>query len=410
MATEAMKIDDLSAFLLEPQETFELNSSDLDLIKSDLAQISDDGFGAYGMTAAATRNLRLTATNLDMTRLDRIEFDLSELPVFQLPTSSSSDIELPLDVIMESVSNPSSPMSYDSGNMSDSGSNMSSCMDDAQSLMKTTQADEDDKPRPFSKARPFAKKSRKHFLDDLTEEERVLLEEEGVTIPDVTTVLTRAEERKIKQVRRKIKNKMSAQESRKKKKEYVEGLEGRVEQCTRVNVNLQNKVKTLESQNMTLLKQLKELQKTVQKMAKSSGAGAGTCLMLLGLCFSLYLNPATSGGASGANGLASEFTPQSFNSRTLKGLEASMDTSGWFSNLFSSTSKEPALPGSDATKLGLGVLDDNEDKDKDKGAIATAAQIMSGSKRKANNTAADEMVMAVRLSSKRNRAEPVVSS
>jgi hypothetical protein len=409
MATETMKIDDLSKFLLDPQEPFEFNSSDLDLIKSDLALISDGGMGAYGMTPTATRNLRLTATNLDMTRLDRIEFDLSELPVFQLPTSSSSDIELPLDVMMESVSNPSSPMSYDSGNMSDSGSNMSSCMDDAQSLMNTTEEDLDDKPRPFSKARPFAKKSRKHFLDDLTEEERVLLEEEGVTIPDVTTVLTRAEERKIKQVRRKIKNKMSAQESRKKKKEYVEGLEGRVEHCTRVNVNLQDKVKTLESQNLTLLQQLKELQKTVQKMAKSSGAGAGTCLMLLGLCFSLYLNPATSGGASGL--ASSEFTPQSFNSRTLKGLEASMDTSGWFSNLFSSISTDAAPPGSDATKLG--VLDDNEvnqDNDNDKGVAATE-RIMSGSKRKANGTTAqDELVLAVRLSSKRNRAEPVVSS
>lgn len=64
-------------------------------------------------------------------------------------------------------------------------------------------------------------------LTSITEEEREMLQEEGVVIPEGTITLTKAEEKALKLVRRKLKNKLSAQDSRKKKKEYLDGLEKR---------------------------------------------------------------------------------------------------------------------------------------------------------------------------------------
>ncbi|KAG7218734.1 hypothetical protein INR49_019737 [Caranx melampygus] len=58
----------------------------------------------------------------------------------------------------------------------------------------------------------------------LTEEERRTLVAEGYPVP-TKLPLTKAEEKALKKIRRKIKNKISAQESRRKKKEYMDALE-----------------------------------------------------------------------------------------------------------------------------------------------------------------------------------------
>jgi len=122
---------------------------------------------------------------------------------------------------------------------------------------------------------------------DITEEERKMLEEDGVTIP-YNVVLTKNEERALKKVRRKIKNKISAAESRKRRKEYIGGLETRVEECTVINVKLQNKVDDLQKSNRTLIEQLKRLTSCVKT---SRSAQTSTILMGVLISFAFFFTP-----------------------------------------------------------------------------------------------------------------------
>ncbi|NXW11676.1 CR3L3 protein, partial [Fregetta grallaria] len=121
----------------------------------------------------------------------------------------------------------------------------------------------------------------------LTEEERQLLEKEGVSLPTCLP-LTKAEERLLKKVRRKIWTKQSAQDSRHRKKIYVDGLENRVAACVAQNHELQKKVQLLQKQNMSLLEQLWKLQALVRQSTTKTTT-ASTCIMVLVLSFCLIL-------------------------------------------------------------------------------------------------------------------------
>lgn len=103
----------------------------------------------------------------------------------------------------------------------------------------------------------------------LTEEEKRTLVSEGYPIP-TRLPLTKQEERNLKKVRRKIKNKISAQESRRKKKEYVDQLEKRVETLARENVDLRKKCDTFQGSNTSLMSQLRRLQALVTKCVTTS--------------------------------------------------------------------------------------------------------------------------------------------
>ncbi|XP_054467029.1 cAMP responsive element binding protein 3-like 3 like [Anoplopoma fimbria] len=151
----------------------------------------------------------------------------------------------------------------------------------------------------------------------LTEEEKRLLGKEGATIP-THMPLTKAEERTLKRVRRKIRNKQSAQESRKKKKVYVDGLENRVAICTAHNLELQKKVQLLHKQNISLIEQLKKLQ-TMVKMSTMKASTTSTCVMVFLLSFCLIIFPSVN--PFGGNGEQKElYTPSSIISRTLRSM------------------------------------------------------------------------------------------
>ncbi|KAM4576727.1 cAMP responsive element binding protein 3-like 3 like [Odontesthes bonariensis] len=149
----------------------------------------------------------------------------------------------------------------------------------------------------------------------LSDEEKRLLAKEGVTIP-TQMPLTKAEERTLKRVRRKIRNKQSAQESRKKKKVYVDGLENRVAICTAHNLELQKKVQMLQKQNISLIEQLRKLQAIV-KMSTLKASTTSTCVMVFLLSFCLIIFPSVN--PFGRNAEQKEvYTPTSIISRTLR--------------------------------------------------------------------------------------------
>ncbi|PAA53837.1 hypothetical protein BOX15_Mlig016135g1, partial [Macrostomum lignano] len=110
-------------------------------------------------------------------------------------------------------------------------------------------------------------------LLQLTAEERFTYASEGIP-PPTGLPLSAHEEKALKRIRRKLKNKWSAQESRRRKKEYMESLEQRVDQYATENDSLRRRVDQLESSNRGLLAQLRQLQQTCANASATAAAAA----------------------------------------------------------------------------------------------------------------------------------------
>nr|XP_038023646.1 cyclic AMP-responsive element-binding protein 3-like protein 4 [Anas platyrhynchos] len=127
----------------------------------------------------------------------------------------------------------------------------------------------------------------------LSEEEQRLLAQEGVTLPGSLPLTKQAEERVLKKVRRKIRNKQSAQDSRRRRKEYLDGLESRAASCSAQNQELHRKVQELEQRNGSLLSQLQALQALI-KQTSNKAAQTSTCVLILLFSLVLILFPSYS--------------------------------------------------------------------------------------------------------------------
>lgn len=111
----------------------------------------------------------------------------------------------------------------------------------------------------------------------LSEEEKRTLIMEGLPVP-TGLPLNKMEERALKKVRRKIKNKISAQESRRKKKEYMEALEKKVDNYAADNNGLKKKIASLEMANRSLIIQVQKLQGLVaSKVGKNVTSSTKYC-------------------------------------------------------------------------------------------------------------------------------------
>ncbi|XP_011700277.1 PREDICTED: cyclic AMP response element-binding protein A [Wasmannia auropunctata] len=97
----------------------------------------------------------------------------------------------------------------------------------------------------------------------LTDEEKRTLIAEGYPVP-TKLPLTKQEEKSLKKIRRKIKNKISAQESRRKKKEYMDNLERRCNLLQKENSSYRDRVNYLEDANRELKKELQRLETLLQ--------------------------------------------------------------------------------------------------------------------------------------------------
>ncbi|XP_068778246.1 cyclic AMP-responsive element-binding protein 3-like protein 4 [Struthio camelus] len=149
----------------------------------------------------------------------------------------------------------------------------------------------------------------------LTEEEKRLLSQEGVTLPSCLP-LTKAEERILKKVRRKIRNKQSAQDSRQRKKEYLDGLESRVAACSAQNQELQKKVQELEKCNRSLLSQLQALQALIRQTS-TKAAQTSTCILILVFSLGLIIFPSYSPFRRGPRGSQDDRKPVGVISRNI---------------------------------------------------------------------------------------------
>ncbi|XP_066509107.1 cyclic AMP-responsive element-binding protein 3-like protein 3-A [Hoplias malabaricus] len=162
------------------------------------------------------------------------------------------------------------------------------------------------------------KQSSQSLLQDLVlnDDEKKLLAKEGLCLPSQLP-LTKNEEKILKKIRRKIRNKQSAQESRKKKKEYVDGLEGRMAACSAQNLELQKKVIQLEKTNTSLMEQLRRLQAVVMSGC-CKPAQTGTCVLVLLLSFSLILFPSLQPVSLSGAGQPGDFAASRVHSRSLR--------------------------------------------------------------------------------------------
>merc|ERR1712001_651692 len=145
----------------------------------------------------------------------------------------------------------------------------------------------------------YSRQDNKYPRLELNDEEQKMATKENMKFPSHYP-LTREEERNLKKIRRKIRNKLSAQDSRKRKREYLDSMEDRVKHVSDENAELKEKINALETQNKTLAAQLRRLHQIVVNGGLRQGQ-TSTALMVLLLSTALFLIPGLGDKADSKN-------------------------------------------------------------------------------------------------------------
>ncbi|XP_045482500.1 probable basic-leucine zipper transcription factor G [Harmonia axyridis] len=195
-------------------------------------------------------------------------------------TSNGRSVLLPLHMNSFKILNASDLKAENFRVTSSTGDNMfTQCKIDTRDNIFTQCKIEPLSPETEDEVDVVSSTDSQHPALNLTNEERRLLSKEGIKLP-THYPLTKNEERELKRIRRKIRNKISAQDSRKRKKEYVDGLEERVKRSSEEKKFLLQRIKQLQRQNNKLMSHFSKLQELLFK-SSTSKATPSTCVMVV---------------------------------------------------------------------------------------------------------------------------------
>lgn len=156
----------------------------------------------------------------------------------------------------------------------------------------------------------------------LTDEELKLIKQEGYQIPSKLP-LTKTEEKILKKIRRKIKNKISAQESRRKKKEYVDTLERQIAKYIDENGALKERVSTMEKNQRSLMQELQSLRSMVGKGTPATGKVLMVLCLFFAVLFGIWSPIVNKQSSDGSNSQQKSVSSSSSSSSSAKNHDGS---------------------------------------------------------------------------------------